>query len=278
VAETVAWYDIRHYTAALLDDLVLGTATGGSTTTLIDTADRYEQDDTLNGMFVKIYSGTGLGKERLVNDYVQSTSTITIGGSAWTAPIAGSLYELHSRFSAAQYDVYCKMALRDLTRRCKLLETVVDESLTAGANDYEHNVPAGVVAIESVEVANATPPDGTGYDALPWDAWDIRRAATRVLTLDKTYAELYGLPTTGRTIRVIGWDRLAMPTLDADTYLVNPEPIALLAASYAAGAISTRDPSGVWRTVADRLALLAREAEARIPGPQTGDVRWVEVL
>lgn len=54
------------------------TATGGSTTTLVDTALSTSSDDDWNGALLYIYEGTNAGHLRTVKDYTGSSDTLTV--------------------------------------------------------------------------------------------------------------------------------------------------------------------------------------------------------
>jgi len=56
-----------------------GTATGGSSTTLVDSS-RTEDDDFFNGYNIYIESGTGIGEYATVTDYTGSSGTFTFSG------------------------------------------------------------------------------------------------------------------------------------------------------------------------------------------------------
>ena len=54
------------------------TATGGSTTTLVDTNLATSTDDVWNGALLYVYDGPGAGSVRTVADYAGSTDTLTV--------------------------------------------------------------------------------------------------------------------------------------------------------------------------------------------------------
>ncbi len=54
------------------------TATGGTTTTLIDTTLPTSTDDVWNGALLYVYDGPGAGSVRTVTDYVGATDTLTV--------------------------------------------------------------------------------------------------------------------------------------------------------------------------------------------------------
>jgi len=72
------------------------TATGGTTTTLIDTVTLTQADDFYNGMIIEITSGPGIGEARLITDFVQSTNTITVLTAFSTAITSSSVYTIEN--------------------------------------------------------------------------------------------------------------------------------------------------------------------------------------
>jgi len=75
----------------------LGEATGGTTTTLVDTRNGLDGswvDDQWNGWYVKIVSGTGQGQHALITDTVASTNTISFAAID-IAPSTDSIYVIY---------------------------------------------------------------------------------------------------------------------------------------------------------------------------------------
>lgn len=69
-----------------------GTAGSATSTTLVDTTKLKEADDYWTGGVIKIISGTGIGQQRDVTDFVQSTGTITVSPAWVTTPDTTSIY------------------------------------------------------------------------------------------------------------------------------------------------------------------------------------------
>lgn len=70
-----------------------GTATGSSSTTIIDTSETFT-DDQFNGEYVRLVYGTGAGQTRLISDTAASGSVITVS-TAWTTnPSTDTVYEI----------------------------------------------------------------------------------------------------------------------------------------------------------------------------------------
>ncbi len=73
-----------------------GTATSGSSTTLVDTTNRDEDDDYFNDWLLTITAGTGVGESAIVTDFDKGTSTITFSGglSGGSTPDTTSIYQV----------------------------------------------------------------------------------------------------------------------------------------------------------------------------------------
>lgn len=70
------------------------TATGGSTTTLVDTALSTSADDVWNGALLYIYAGAAAGSFRTVEDYTGSSDTLTFDDPTAVAVDSTSTYIL----------------------------------------------------------------------------------------------------------------------------------------------------------------------------------------
>lgn len=69
-------------------------ATGGTTTTLLDSALSTSSNDVWNGAAIYIYEGPGAGSLRTVSDYVGSSDTLTVTNPLPAAPTTASKYIL----------------------------------------------------------------------------------------------------------------------------------------------------------------------------------------
>jgi hypothetical protein len=98
-------FDLTYQTARKLKSAVEGTATGGTTTTVIDTVARTEDDDYWNGGTVWVLrdaGGAGAAPEKEygeVTDFAASTDTLTLRSALTAAVAAGDKYAVaRSRF------------------------------------------------------------------------------------------------------------------------------------------------------------------------------------
>lgn len=73
-------------------DQLDSTATGGTTTTLVDTALSTSSDDVWNGALLYVYEGPAAGSIRTVSDYTGSSDTLAVAKPFPTAPTSASKY------------------------------------------------------------------------------------------------------------------------------------------------------------------------------------------
>lgn len=102
--------EVRAELAQAVGKFFTGTATGGSTTTIVDTngLKMFSEADALNGALAYIRSDTGAvapqGQSKWITDYVASTYTITLESALTAAVAAGDVYEVYlARLTIAQW-------------------------------------------------------------------------------------------------------------------------------------------------------------------------------
>lgn len=81
------------------------TATGGSTTTIVDTALSTSTDDDWNGALLYVYEGPGAGDVRTVKDYTGSSDTLTVEKAFSATITTASKYIMLGAGGAATADV-----------------------------------------------------------------------------------------------------------------------------------------------------------------------------
>lgn len=186
-----------------------GQATGGSTTTLIDTVQRLESDDNFNGMTLFVLDGDNENLTRRITDFVQSTATLTVGAFS-NAMAAGDRYMISQ---AVREDLVqaINAALTDIGD-----VTQVDSSLTVVDNQTEYSLPSGVSGVVRVEVANSANAD---YDYQRVHNW-------REIDGSLYFTDELGY-TAGRTIRLYYNAPHSAVDADADT-ISDGIPVPLL--------------------------------------------------
>jgi len=127
-----------------------GTATGGTTTTLIDTVNLLERDDFYNKGFIMFLSGANKGVVKTISDFVNSTATIS-----WSGAIAAVASGVEYVATSPEFPyTKIKAALNEVLKRSPFLQS--NETLTTTADTVAYDLPANVYNIKRVEVAQDT--------------------------------------------------------------------------------------------------------------------------
>ena len=131
---------------------VVGTATGGSTSSVVDTA-RTEADDYWNNSWLYIASTTDskapLYEESLVADFTAANDTLTLSPALTAAVGATDTYELRRYFSASMIHSAINLALED--GRFQFRSEAEDSSLVVLEDTYEYTLPDAVDYVPKVE-------------------------------------------------------------------------------------------------------------------------------
>lgn len=146
--------DLRQAIARHLGDCWTGTATSGSSSTLVD-ASLAGMDDEFRGGYVYLTGGTGRDQERRITDYVASTGTVTVAPNWSVTPDSTTRYEVHKRWRIADYHNALNSVIRAVAHHALL--PITDESLTVtSATVYEYTIPAGFATLEHVYARDST--------------------------------------------------------------------------------------------------------------------------
>lgn len=125
-------------------DQVDSTATGGTTTTLVDTALAASADDYWNGALLYIYEGPGAGCIRTVKDYTGSSDTLTVEEPFTAAPTTASKYIILGAAAAASDAINVGSIGVDLKD-----ENTIDGNATIASE-------AGPLAVLAIDPVNLT--------------------------------------------------------------------------------------------------------------------------
>ena len=158
-----------------------GTATGGSTTTLVDTS-RYEEDDYFQNtspqswVYVRTTtdSAAPIGQTRRITDWVQSSGTATIAPALTATLASGDTYAIINEYQWAEVVAAINMAI-DRAAMEGLWAEKIDESVALRTTTYEYSIPSGFRLIYRI-----TPQDTQGDypEEIPYDQWRIVRGAS----------------------------------------------------------------------------------------------------
>jgi len=216
-----------------------GTATGGTTGTLVDTA-RRETDDYFQSIVpvpkVHIISTTDgqapVGEERDITDWVLSTWTATVLPIFTVAPAAGDTYSILIGYEWDEIKAAINTAIDFCSNR--MVIDKVDETLELQSDTYEYALPSGFTHLYRITMADA---NGFYYDSvIPPDQYKIIIATStprlhfysfpREMQYDgHYYSQLWGENSIadGRKVRIEGFQK--QPRLDSDQDICYLDPV-----------------------------------------------------
>ena len=168
-----------------------GTATGGTTTTIVDTGGLYQPDDHWNGAYAYILTDAGgasaapEGQERPVSDFVQSSGTATVLAAFTAAVAVGDTYEL-----LPEQRTTLKRAIN--AGVCSAAEAwpiiaVDTTTVTLAADDYDYTLPTDVLDIITIWYQDDTDEPWRELPGRMWKVTGIPGAQTLFLS---TYNDL----------------------------------------------------------------------------------------
>jgi hypothetical protein len=142
---TLNLFDLTYQLGTELGIMHEGGATGGTTTTLIDTYRRTEADDYWNGGHLWIlYDAAGAGASpegefSPITDFDQGTSTITLATTLGAAPATGDIYVVsNKKFPISDLKIAINRAIRDIGP----IPTVDTTTIDTAAAQTEYTPPA----------------------------------------------------------------------------------------------------------------------------------------
>lgn len=142
--------------ARIVNRVIEGTATGGSTTTLIDTAFAYKPDrvnvpadDYYNGGTIWFLSGSLNGKSAVIADWARATATVTF--ATQTASANGAQYALCD-LTYPRYVLW--QAVNDALANIGG-EDKFDTNLSTVANQMSYTLPNNVYNVIKLEIATS---------------------------------------------------------------------------------------------------------------------------
>jgi hypothetical protein len=183
-------FDLTYELARLLGVVAEGVATGGSTTTIVDTVERTEASDFWNGGTAWItYDAAGAGASpqgeySFISDFDATTDTLTLRSTLLTAVASGDRYAV----SGLRYPL--QLLIQKVNEVLRTIPLAKDDlsTITIEANRTEYALPSDVwelrqVAVQNNSTANDTQPEKL-YD------WHVQKSATgtaNVLVLGRQF-------------------------------------------------------------------------------------------
>jgi hypothetical protein len=171
-------FDLTYQLAVSLGVVNEGTATGGSTTTLIDTVELTQADDFWNlGTVWVTYDAAGAGaapqgEYSVISDFTASSDTVALRSTLTAAIAAGDRYAIgRPRYPLSLLTSRINEVLRQIPIQKDDITTV-----TIAAEQTEYSLPADVwdlkeVWVQSSDDTNDTQPERI-YD------WTVKKSAT----------------------------------------------------------------------------------------------------
>lgn len=186
-------------------EFLQGTATGGSTSTVIDVNGLTSPDNYWDESVILITSGTNNGLQRRVQSFTASTSTLTVYSAFTGAVASGSSYELYRRFTPGDIDVAINRALNiaapDFREKVRAVATATMNTLQYGFPTGPDFMDKGLVSIE-YQTYTAADKATWPYQKLSPDQYDILEDADANGTTIRTL-QLRFNPETNRLIRFV---------------------------------------------------------------------------
>lgn len=191
-------FDLTLELARLLETVSEGVATGGSTTTVVDTVERTEADDYWNGGSVWItYDAGGAGAAPqsefgYISDFVSSTGTITIRTALTAAVASGDRYAISTpRFGLG-------LLTQKINEVLGVIEKTDTSTITTAADQLEYTLPTDLMNLKQVWMQT----DSDDSDANGWELvhdWYKQKSATG--TADKLV--FMRQPATGYAVKLV---------------------------------------------------------------------------
>lgn len=202
-APTLKLHELIKRTASRLGDAVLLEATGGSTTTFVDTLNIPPNSQELTRRQIMFTSGSNEGVARSISDTTQATSTLTFTALSFAISAGVTAFCVNAKaggFTLLEYKEHINEAigfLRGISR-----PAVVSSNLTVDSSAPTLAIPTTMSEVYAVEWLNTdgiTWRDLSGSSMRGGDGWWIDEA-NQVVILDPWMANQYH----GMTVRLRG--------------------------------------------------------------------------
>lgn len=201
--------NLRHELARMCNDLISGKADSGTTTTIVDDALTQTETDFCKGWDVYIYEGTNIGAGAQATAFTPASDQITLAPAFASVIDNTSRYELHHRFTVAEYNYAIDRAL-DLVRE-QLLVATHNAGTVLVANQYEYafdtveNLPLrNFHYFTEIIMESSTEGVYNGEDIISPKYWRILPAGFQSAYSKLWFDKALWSPTAGRKLRILG--------------------------------------------------------------------------
>jgi hypothetical protein len=253
MASSVIRSTARQELAKRAAEFIQGTATGGSTTTVIDVNNLLYVDAYWNEQYILFTSGANNGLTRKVSAFTSASSQVTLY-SAVTAVASGDTYELYRRFSPTDHNTALNAAINKswpafYQHRSTAVATATQDTLQYGFPTGPDLGDKGLIGIEYQRwtlASQSTFP----FQMLSAQDYEVREDYSTTANASLKTLQLRFNPDTNRLIRFVFGSPIQQVATDAARItLGDPELEWLYAQSKAE----------LWRIEANRSEAVARK-------------------
>jgi len=216
---------VRQYLSSAVGDLILSTAGTPLSTTLYTDSTLLRADDYYNDQHYRAYcySGTAIGQEREVYDWVFANRNL-IFTPAFSPTIAeNDTFELHHIFTEKEYRRAINLAIESLAGKYLvdiIDDTTIGDTTAMTATLWEYALPTSLLYLTKVTEEHEV--DGEVFydeDVIDPRNWSIIKAYPPYLKLDRRYYT----PTAGKDLRLEGQGTQPLVTGDTDVIYLPPD-------------------------------------------------------
>jgi hypothetical protein len=233
---------IERMCRTILNDWKSGTATGGSTTTIVDAVRRDEPDDYFQNTspisYAYILTTTDnlapKSEERRASDFANSGGTLSVVPAYSVTPGAGDTYAIYHLKRWADLKEYINMAI-DMVKAETLLPKIDETYLTLQGSVFEYPVPEGMTHLFRVTQSdaellfyNSDPIDPTLYRI-------VKNLGNPILRFESSA----GL-TDGYKLRIEGFGTQEKLVNDTDICYLNPDFVVAQAGAFIHASLARR--------------------------------------
>lgn len=175
-------FDLTLDLARLLEIVAEGVATGGNTTTIVDTVERTQDDDYWNGGAAWItYDSAGAGaapqgEYGYISDFANSTKTITLRDALTAAVASGDRYAV----STPRYPLY--ILIQKINEVLNVIEKTDTSTVTIASDQLEYSLPTDCMNLKQVWIqTNSDDSDANGWEVI--HDWYEQKTATGTANL-----------------------------------------------------------------------------------------------
>ncbi len=185
-------------------EFLAGTATGGSTTTIIDVNELHHVDGYWDESTVLVTSGSNAGYVRKVQTFTGTTSTLNLYSSLPATVASGAAYEVYRRFTPGDVDVAINRSLNiaapDFREKVRAVATASTDTLQYAFPTGPDMMDKGLIAVEYQYYTDASKADWP-YTRLSPDQYEVIEDWNG--TYNEKKLQLRFSPSTNRLIRFI---------------------------------------------------------------------------